>query len=40
MVKRLKLGKISGAGILRIKEGSSFRADVQRMKSGVNHSIP
>ncbi len=32
MVRRLKLGKISGAGALKIKEGSSFRKDVQRMK--------
>ena len=31
-MKRLKLGKISGIGALRIKEGSSFRLDVQRMK--------
>jgi mRNA-degrading endonuclease YafQ of YafQ-DinJ toxin-antitoxin module len=32
MVMRLKLGKISSASILKIKEGSSFRQDVQRMK--------
>ncbi len=32
MVKRLKLGKISSASALKIKEGSSFRRDVQRMK--------
>ena len=29
---RLKLGKISSASALKIKEGSSFRQDVQRMK--------
>jgi len=32
MVMRLKLGKISRASVLKIKEGSSFRKDVQRMK--------
>jgi mRNA interferase YafQ len=32
MVKRLKLGKIRGASILKIKEGSRFREDVKRMK--------
>ncbi|MCI0697177.1 type II toxin-antitoxin system YafQ family toxin [candidate division KSB1 bacterium] len=29
---RLKLGKIRGASVLKIKEGSHFREDVQRMK--------
>lgn len=32
MVKRLKLGKIRGASILKIKEGSQFREDAKRMK--------
>ena len=32
MVKRLKLGKIRGASILKIKEGSQFREDVKRVK--------
>ena len=31
-MKRLKLGKISGIGALKIKEGSSFRLDAQWMK--------
>ncbi|MGH7450209.1 MAG: type II toxin-antitoxin system YafQ family toxin [bacterium] len=31
-MKRLKLGKLGRASVLKIKEGSSFRQDVQRMK--------
>jgi mRNA interferase YafQ len=31
-VKRLKLGKIGSKSALKIKEGSFFRKDVQRMK--------
>lgn len=31
-MKRLKLGKIGGTSALKIKEGSHFRKDVQRMK--------
>jgi mRNA interferase YafQ len=32
VVKRLKLGKIGSESALKIKEGSYFRKDVQRMK--------
>jgi mRNA-degrading endonuclease YafQ of YafQ-DinJ toxin-antitoxin module len=32
VVKRLKLGKIGSTSTLKIKEGSYFRQDVQRMK--------